>query len=267
MAKAPRRRSSSYKRRARQGRYKVSALRSVRGRRVAKRNYASKMFRLYRNPLIKNRILTTLQYNTNISLNPTIGSLGSAGANVWVFNANSIFDPDQTGTGHQPMYADDFDGLYNRYRVNYAQITVTVVNHFVNTDTGTGAGNTQTTTPNYSYKLAIVADRDNNTEGPNNINQLIEEGGPNIKWRFIAPALTGKLPKLYHSISPHRICGLSFRDDTLQADVGANPTRTCYFWVAIASADGNTDPPSVYLNVRIKYFVEYFDRRVLQPEN
>ena len=30
---------------------------------------------------------------------------------------NSLFDPDQTGTGHQPYYFDQFAALYNRYTV------------------------------------------------------------------------------------------------------------------------------------------------------
>jgi len=60
---------------------------------------------------------------------------------------------------------------------------------------------------------------------------------------------------------------LAFNDDTLQADIGGPPSRQCYFGVAITSADGNTDPPNVYLNVRIKYYCEFFDRRVTQAEN
>lgn len=99
------------------------------------------------------------------------------------------------------------------------------------------------------------------------MNRLIEEGGPNIKWRFVSPSLTGKLPKLFHSASPSRLTGLSFGDDTLQADIGASPSRQSYFAVLITSADGTTDPPNVYCNVRIKYYCKFFDRRTTQVEN
>lgn len=34
-----------------------------------------------------------------------------------VFRANSIFDPDYTGTGHQPLGMDQLGGLYGRYEV------------------------------------------------------------------------------------------------------------------------------------------------------
>lgn len=34
-----------------------------------------------------------------------------------IFNCNSAFDPDRTGTGHQPYGFDSLAALYNRYRV------------------------------------------------------------------------------------------------------------------------------------------------------
>jgi hypothetical protein len=34
-----------------------------------------------------------------------------------VYNLNSLFDPDRTGTGHQPYGFDQMSALYNRYRV------------------------------------------------------------------------------------------------------------------------------------------------------
>lgn len=263
VAKYPRRRR--FKRKALTGmvtRYMNRKKRRV-GTLYAKRNFA-----LYRNPFNKPRALTVLRYNQIISLDPTTGSIGGGGSNTWIFSMNSLFDPDTTGTGHQPMYYDNYNALYNRYRVNYAQITATIINHSVNTATGTGAGNTLTTTPNYSYRFAIVADRDNPnvSENPPNISQLIEEGGSNIRWRHVAPSLNGKLPKLFHSGSPHRLSGLAFKDDTLQADIGSSPSRQTYFWMTVASADGFTDPPSVYVSVQIKYYCEFFDRRTNQAE-
>lgn len=227
------------------------------------------LFKRYRNPFTAASTTTMLQYSQNILLNPQADNLGAGGANAWIFSVNSLFDPDTTGTGHQPMYYDNYAQLYNRYKVNYAQITVTCINHQVNTDTAyqplTGAP-VLNVNENYAYKLAIVVDRDL-TDYPTTMNRLIEEGGPNIKWRFVAPSLNGKLPKLFHSASPSRLTGLSFGDDTLQADIGASPSRQCYFAVLITSADGTTDPPNVYCNVRIKYYVKFFDRRTTQVEN
>jgi len=33
----------------------------------------------------------------------------------YVFRAHSTYDPDYTGTGHQPMYRDEMAAIYNRY--------------------------------------------------------------------------------------------------------------------------------------------------------
>lgn len=41
-----------------------------------------------------------------------------------VFNLNSIFDPDRTGTGHQPLGRDQYATFYNRYRVWSVRVKV-----------------------------------------------------------------------------------------------------------------------------------------------
>lgn len=219
----------------------------------------------YRNPFTASKVNTYLLYNENITLDPQAENLGAGGTNTYVFSMNSLWDPDTTGVGHQPMYFDNYAALFSRYRVNYAQVTVTVINTNVNTATANSTG-TVTQQPNYAYKLAIITDR-GSSDWPGKMNQLIEEGGPNIKWRYVAPALTGKLPKLFHSGSPHKLTGLGFTDADLSAAVTASPATQAYFAIAITSADGVTNPPSMYLNVRIKYFVEFSDRVVTQPEN
>lgn len=269
MARVTRSRTTLRRRRRKMGRSRYIRRRGTYAKSTRRVFSSLSLFRRYRNPLTAPRIKTTLQYSANIELNPQADNLGSGGSNTWFFSVNNLYDPDVTGTGHQPMYFDNYSQLFNRYRVNWAQITVTVVNHFVNTDTAyqpPSGSAVLTENPNYAYKLAILADRDV-SDYPTTMNRLIEEGGANIKWRFIAPSLNGKLPKLFHSASPHRLTQLAFNDDTLQADIGAAPSRQCYFAVAITSADGNTDPPNVFLNVRIKYYCEFFDRRVLQSEN
>ena len=43
-------------------------------------------------------------------------------------NLNSIFDPNRTGTGHQPYAHDTFQALYNRYRVISTSWVITVYN-------------------------------------------------------------------------------------------------------------------------------------------
>jgi len=42
-----------------------------------------------------------------------------------IMNLNSLFDPDRTGTGHQPYFYDQASSIYNRYRVLRTRYKVT----------------------------------------------------------------------------------------------------------------------------------------------
>lgn len=44
-----------------------------------------------------------------------------------LYRLNSLYDPDQTGVGHQPILRDQMTLLYNRYRVTKAVVTVRTV--------------------------------------------------------------------------------------------------------------------------------------------
>lgn len=63
---------------------------------------------------------TVLRYADTIVINPgaTIGQ--------YTFRGNSLFDPDYTGTGHQPMYFDQLAAIYGKYRVYSCTFHVSV---------------------------------------------------------------------------------------------------------------------------------------------
>lgn len=215
----------------------------------------------------RDTLVTTLRYSTNISLDPKPENLGSTGSNVWQFSANGCYDPDTTGLGHQPMYFDNYSAVYNQYRVLKSEITVTVVNTAVNTAVYNGT--TTVAQPNYNYRLFIFRDgtQGNTTDYAGSMGNMIEEGGRDIKWRFVGPSLTGKLPKLKHSAVPYKLMQLGPNDSNLKQIISSNPTASCYYYIGITSADGNTDPPAVYLYVSIKYLVRFSDRNPVQPQN
>jgi hypothetical protein len=88
------------------------------GGRSRKRDYAlanNSIFSSVQKPLfgfINPRILTTLRYSTQLTRVIT-----TLNGDQYLFNLISIFDPDVTGTGHQPYGRDTLALIYNRYRV------------------------------------------------------------------------------------------------------------------------------------------------------
>lgn len=62
------------------------------------------------------RLRTWLKYCE--ALNVTTSVPGYA---VYSFNLNGLFDPNQTGTGHQPRGYDQLTALYQRYRVYHTK--------------------------------------------------------------------------------------------------------------------------------------------------
>lgn len=104
-----RRRTVRSKRVARSvGRARRTGLRRsrVRGRQMVGRP----KFVLY-NRLLQPKVITKLTYCDTKTLAGSSGSIGH-----W-WRLNSIFDPDQTGGGHQPAFHDQWANLYQSYRV------------------------------------------------------------------------------------------------------------------------------------------------------
>lgn len=74
------------------------------------------------------RLFTALTYSERFSLTQLVG--GTPG--VYTFRANSLYDPNYTGVGHQPRYFDTLCGAdgtsapYHHYRVHAVKVKFTV---------------------------------------------------------------------------------------------------------------------------------------------
>lgn len=63
-----------------------------------------------------------LRYCQTVTLASTVGALG-----YHQFRANSLFDPDYTSTGHQPLIYDVYSSLYNHYQVLGSKISAVLL--------------------------------------------------------------------------------------------------------------------------------------------
>lgn len=137
------------------------------------------------------------------------------------FRANGMYDPDQTGVGHQPLYYDQISALYNHWKVIGAKISVT----FIPT--------ASTTVPQH---VGIIADDD--TTSSLDINTLNEQTDTHKG----AIAFNNNQPcTIEHNFSAKKVYGPSVMGNTrLEGDATADPTELFYFTIYNAPIDGST---------------------------
>lgn len=137
------------------------------------------------------------------------------------FRLNSLFDPNFTGTGHQPLGYDQFSALYTLYRVYKVEVNIRLTGKF-------GAAVTYMAVnvrPSLStYSLGSLKKGDEVNEQPGN---TIMDGSLNQSWSqsyYIADI---------EGCSRQRV----MTDDQYNAGVGANPFLTPYLSVVAGTWD------------------------------
>lgn len=179
-----------------------------------------------------------LRYCDDRNLTTTSGLLTSH-----YYSCNSLYDPDQTGVGHQPFGFDQLCTMYNRYRVFAVKYRWTV-------------WNTDTSVPLY---LAINAS--NKTTADTDYNTLIERGY--CKSAVLEPGGSRGTRTLSGYISVAKVNGVRFtairNEQDYQAYYTASPARGCYLHFYAKPADGSS---TVVLRGRLQlvFYCEMFDR-------
>jgi len=168
--------------------------------------------RLGRGP-IPNKVTVTLKY---VQLNSSNGAVVDQ-----VFNINSMFDPDRTGTGHQPLGFDQYSGFFNKYRVYKCKVTVQAV------QTGTGTSVIGLLADNVTSAYAGMT---NYLEQPGAIKKpVIQVSNPvYISRTYDLWKVTGKEFKEYMS------------DDIYAATFAASPSENILAHVGFWTVTGGT---------------------------
>jgi len=66
------------------------------------------------------KMVMTHKYCDKVQLTSTLGVITN-----YLFSTNGLYDPNITGTGHQPAYFDQMTPIYNNYTVIMSRIKVT----------------------------------------------------------------------------------------------------------------------------------------------
>lgn len=190
------------------------------------------------------RYICKMKYATQL----TNTGPGGAGWSTYRFNLNSIYDPDQTGLGHQPYGHDTLASLYNRYRVIKCSYTISAI------ATGATSGNM------YTVCAALPS---------NEIHSIsrIEDAQETPKCRFITQAPNSGLKVLKGTVHLPSLVGRSkeqyMSDDRYQATYGASPNELAILNVYTGLLNGAAETVTTQLNVVLEYTVESFDFKVL----
>lgn len=158
---------------------------------------------------------------------------GSMASHEW--RANSIFDPDFSGGGHQPMFRDVYAGIYNKYRVLSSKITVKAVPF-----------------PDESH--CIVLYLDDQTGLPATLSAVREQNMAKSE-AIVQPQ--GKNNILSLTYSAKKVFGKDNDDETL-ASMGTNPANQQMFSIAAQNLN-NSVGTNCQLVVQIEYWVQLSD--------
>lgn len=186
-----------------------------------------------------------LVYCQEFQLNPAAGSIASQ-----VFSASSLYDPDNTGVGHQPYGFDQIcstTGLYDQFIVESAEIEV-------------HTSSAQTSSPGY---FAVQLSDTNSVT----VTEPAQIGEQPLTVDKIVPALSSVNPVvLKQSYDAAQFYGVS-RDallarTDLMGSFAGNPSENAFFQVHFAGLNG-VDMNSQAFFARITYHAVFQEPRKL----
>lgn len=156
----------------------------------------------------------------------------------YIYNLNSIFDPNRTGVGHQPYGFDTLATLYNRYRVISCGYRLQV------------AGDAPT-----AYILSAIPG--NEVIAPTTISEVRENPRAKYIQQNVGAAAVTLRSKCYIPSLVGRTKAQYMADDRYQALVTASPSELALLNLMTA----NTADVGVTTKVQVllEYTVEFFD--------
>lgn len=188
-------------------------------------------------PLFGLRTRKRLQYFDTVLFTGAASAVSS-----YVVSANGAYDPDVTGTGHQPMGFDQMMVFYNHYTVMNAKVRAVFQN------TGTVSAHV-----GLSVSGTTVNVSDN--------RQLVENG--EMIYTVVTPTgIADSIATLRTSASAARFQGIQqpLDDPNMRGDAASNPTEQFYFHLHLWNPASAT-VPSCLIDFYLEYDVVFHEPR------
>jgi len=161
-----------------------------------------------------------------------------------IMNLNSLFDPDRTGTGHQPLGRDQYASFYSRYRVFRVFVKI-----LAGVDPGISG---------VPGKITLVADNSvvPYTDAPTaaeqkyaSVHGVAATGDITMIMRnYYLPSINGSTREQYTT------------DDRFQAAFGSNPTENICLHICDSTLTGaGYGAAGMKYTVQMTFFTELFD--------
>lgn len=161
---------------------------------------------------------------------------------AYQFRANSIFDPNYTGIGHQPMGHDRFNTLYRTYEVLGSRIRAQVCKDQFENGVGTD-------------QVIIGLECDDTTGFDASVTEQLEN--QRTYYKILSNGRSGRTPISISKGFSYRkmVCGdMSKRSDNKSA-FGTNPTQSFYFHFLYSALHPTGTPGTMSVMFTIDYIV------------
>lgn len=168
------------------------------------------------------------KYCQSIALSSTPSTNGG-----WRFRCNSLYDPDQSGGGHQAMMFDQMSAIYNHYTVIGSRMKITFTPISTNVPT----------------RIIMFINDDTNLNTAN-LDTLAEQKSG----KSISVITTGNQPitRTMNWSAKKTFGGSILGNDELQGNSVSNPTEQSYFEIASNTVDGISNS-TVFALIEINY--------------
>lgn len=179
------------------------------------------------------QIKTTLKYTETLKLTAASGVF-----TTYFFSANGAYDPNITGTGHQPMYFDQYAALYNHYTVIGSRITVRVLQ-----DSATAVG----------CRVGLLQTDDSSYAGTADMDQIDEASMG--RFRYMGVGLDHSINLGQRWSAKKTFGGSVLGNDNLQGSSSSNPTEQSYYMFCIQGLSGASTTPTLHCTFEIEYIM------------